>query len=117
MKTSSKFQKYGEDYNANNYKNILNKIKNDVALNWIKDFFDLNYLDVFEKFYYNFNEVKSIMFKGKKIIFSKKTKSFYDLLEKNEPKMKECLITISARYSVRVTQPSQKIFLISKMES
>ena len=117
MKASSKFQKYGEDYNADNYKNILNKIKNDDSLKWIKDFFDLNYLDVFEKFYYSFNEVKSIMFKGKKIIFSKKTKSFYDLLEKNEPEMKECLITISARYSLRLAQPSQKIFLISKKES
>ena len=114
MKTSSKCRKYGEDYNEKNYKNILEQINSDDSLNWIKKFFDMNYLDVFEKFYYTLKEIKNITFQEKIINFSKKTKSFYDLLSKNESKMKECLITISARYSKRDKQPSQKIFLISK---
>lgn len=61
----------------------------------------MNYLDVFLQFYYKFTKEKSIMIQGKEIMLSKDTKTFYDLLEKNEKSMKERLITISERYLIR----------------
>ena len=53
MKISSKCRKYDENYNKNNYIKILETISNDTSLNWITDFFHMNYLDLFEKYYNN----------------------------------------------------------------
>ena len=93
MKISSKCRKYDENYNKNNYIKILETISNDTSLNWITDFFHMNYLDLFEKYYNNDNS-----FFGKEINISKETKSFNDLLKKNDDKMKDCLNIISKRY-------------------
>ena len=52
---------------------------------WLADFLDMKYIYVFNKYYYN-NEkpLHKIDFKGKTIIISSKTKSFYYLLAKNK---------------------------------
>ena len=47
------------------------------------------------------NATTMIEIQGKEIMLSKDTKTFYDLLEKNEKSMKERLITISERYLIR----------------
>ena len=107
MKISSKCRKYDENYNKNNYIKILETISNDTSLNWITDFFHMNYLDLFEKYYNNDNS-----FFGKEINISKETKSFNDLLKKNDDKMKECLDVISKRYLQDIKPPSPHIFNI-----
>ena len=107
MKISSKCRKYDENYNKNNYIKILEAISNDTSLNWITDFFHMNYLDLFEKYYNNDNS-----FFGKEINISKETKSFNDLLKKNDDKMKECLNIISKRYLQDIKPPSPHIFNI-----
>ena len=109
MKISSKCRKYDENYNKNNYIKILEAISNDTSLNWITDFFHMNYLDLFEKYYNNDNS-----FFGKEINISKETKSFNDLLKKNDDKMKECLNIISKRYLQGIKPPSPHIFNILK---
>ena len=107
MKISSKCRKYDENYNKNNYIKILETISNDTSLNWITDFFHMNYLDLFEKYYNNDNS-----FFGKEINISKETKSFNDLLKKNDDKMKDCLNIISKRYLQDIKPPSPHIFNI-----
>jgi len=107
MKISSKCRKYDENYNKNNYIKILEAISNDTSLNWITDFFHMNYLDLFEKYYNNDNS-----FFGKEINISKETKSFNDLLKKNDDKMKKCLDIISKRYLQDIKTPSPHIFNI-----
>jgi hypothetical protein len=109
MKISSKCRKYDENYNKNNYIKILEAISIDTSLNWITDFFHMNYLDLFEKYYNNDNS-----FFGKEINISKETKSFNDLLKKNDDKMKECLNIISKRYLQGIKPPSPHIFNIHK---
>ena len=109
MKISSKCRKYDENYNKNNYIKILETISNDASLNWITDFFHMNYLDLFEKYYNNDNS-----FFGKEINISKETKSFNDLLKKNDDKMKDCLNIISKRYLQDIKPPSPHIFNILK---
>ena len=109
MKISSKCRKYDENYNKNNYIKILETISNDTSLNWITDFFHMYYLDLFEKYYNNDNS-----FFGKEINISKETKSFNDLLKKNDDKMKECLNIISKRYLQGIKPPSPHIFNIHK---
>ena len=112
MKISPKCRNYGEDYNKKNYNYILEKINNDKDLEWINNFFNLNYLELFEKYYKRNN----FYFQDKKINFSKKTKTFYNLLEKNknDQEIQECFKKISERYLNREKQNSQKIFSISK---
>ena len=116
MKISPKCRNYGEDYNKKNYNYILEKINNDKDLEWINNFFNLNYLELFEKYYYTYNKRNNFYFQDKKINFSKKTKTFYNLLEKNknDQEIQECFKKISERYLNREKQNSQKIFSISK---
>ena len=116
MKISPKCRNYGEDYNKKNYNYILEKINNDKDLEWINNFFNLNYLELFEKYYYTYNKRNNFYFQDKKINFSKKTKTFYNLLEKNknDQEIQECFEKISERYLNREKQNSQKIFSISK---
>ena len=116
MKISPKCRNYGEDYNKKNYNYILEKINNDKDLEWINNFFNLNYLELFEKYYYTYNKRNNFYFQDKKINFSKKTKTFYNLLEKNknDQEIQECFKKISERYLGREKQRSQRVFSISK---
>ena len=75
---SSKFKNYPKDIN----KNTLNKVCK--ISNWLNLFFNEKYIDLFQIYYNNENPLKEILFEGKKIILSKKTKTFYDLLIKYE---------------------------------
>ena len=106
MEISRKFRKDGEDYNKNNYINILEQINKDNTLNWINNFFNMNYLDLFEKYYDTFEKKNNFIFLNRKINFSKKTKS--NLLEKDKTnqEMQECIKKISERYLKRENQES-----------
>ena len=67
------------DYNKILYEKLIEKSE------WFKDFLDLKYIGVFNKYYYNqLKPLHKIEFKGKTIVISKKTKSFYYLLQKEK---------------------------------
>lgn len=78
-KISNKF-KTCEDKYINRY--ILNKVCSESI--WLKEFFNMKYINLFEKYYNNAKPLESFFFNGKKIALSARTKSFYDLLLKNQ---------------------------------
>ena len=118
MEISKKYREYDKDNNKQVYDFICDKANKNEKLRWIINFFEMNYLDFFENYYYIDKRRNYFSFQNNKINFSEKTKSFYNLLEKNRnnPEIQECLIRISKRYLKRIKQPSQKIFLITKTQ-
>lgn len=76
LKASSKNRKFRDDINEYIFQQVCN------LLPFMKDFFNINYLELFKKYY--FNSYKIINFEGKSINLSKKTRVFSDLLEKNK---------------------------------
>ena len=80
LRISKKFKNFKEHINYE----TLNKVCQ--VSEWLNDFFKINYLICFNYYYNNCIKLEKITFKGKDIILSKKTKSFYDLLERTENK-------------------------------
>jgi hypothetical protein len=78
MKISPKNKKFGEDTNKNIYLETTQLSKE------LKNFFDKNYLYIFQKYYLGLkpNE-KEINYEGEKLALSAKTKGYYHLLRKN----------------------------------
>ena len=114
IKITPKCRKQGEDYNKNICDHYLKLIEGDESLNWINDFFNMNYLDLFERYYYTYEKKSDFVIRGRKINYSTKTKPFYDLLEKNrnDEIIQECFKKIiSEQYLYR-----PKIFSISKTQ-
>ena len=93
MNISPKFKKYSEDYN----KKMLNKVYN--ISTWLDKFFDMNYLRLFNYYYNNHKPLNKILFEGKEIRLSEKTKCFYDLLEKNPKDKIDLINTIKSEYN------------------
>ena len=61
---------------------------------FIQNFFNMNYLELFEIYYNNCKPLKKIIFEGKEIILSHNTKDFYSLLKK-ERIIKEKIISVA----------------------
>jgi hypothetical protein len=80
LRISKKFKNFDKYINYE----TLNKVCQ--LSEWLNDFFKINYLIFFKYYYNNCIKLAKITFKGKDIILSKKTKSFYDLLERTENK-------------------------------
>ena len=80
MKISKKYKKFNESLNDETFNKVCELSE------WLNDFFKINYLICFNYYYNNCIKLEKITFKGKDIILSKKTKSFYDLLERTENK-------------------------------
>ena len=76
FKVSSKNKKSNEDVNIQTYEKICSLYP------CLKDFFEMNYLELFNQYYFKSNKV--ITFKGKNIALSKNTRVFSDLIEKNK---------------------------------
>ena len=116
MQISKKYRECREDNNKLVYNFICEKANKDNTLNWIINFFNMKYLEVFEKYYYADKNKNYFYIQDKKINFSEKTKPFYHLLEKNEniPEIQECFKKISERYLIRLKEPYQRVFFISK---
>ena len=75
MNISKKYKRYDKDINKINLEKLS---QND----WFQNLIQLKYLDLFS-FYYNDQELlKEISIYNKAINFSKKTKPFYDLLQR-----------------------------------
>ena len=87
MDINNKYLKFNKSHNYE----LLEKVC--LSSKWLKNFFDKNYLEVFEDYYYNNQKpLKLINFQGKDICISKKTKSFYYLVEnykEQEEKLKD----------------------------
>jgi len=92
MKISPKYKSKSKDINREVINKIYKIYNNSIwekDLIWLKEFFNINYLDLFSEYYYN-NE-KSLLkfvFKEKEIELSK-TKSFYYLLDNKNNKDKK----------------------------
>ena len=85
---SAKFKKFDKNEN----KKLLSQLKE----TWLDKLFDMNYLDLF-KYYYNNNKesrLDAINFEKKKIPLTEGTKSFYDLLKKNQ-EIKENIVEVA----------------------
>ena len=78
------------DYNKEIYDALIKLDKSD----WLKNFFETKYIDLFKKYYNNTEKLNKYNFKDKDIIFSNKTKSFYDLIQNNE-KLKNSIIKVT----------------------
>ena len=119
MDISQKFQKYGENFNKKVYDFICEKVDKDENLSWVSNFFDMNYLEVFNKYYYKVNKNENYFFIGDKKIKFSEAKPFYYLLEKNKsnPLYQERLKKISERCFIDLKKPCPEIFSICKSKN
>ena len=92
MKISKKFKRYKKSYN----KDLLESIENSSP--WLDKLFQMNYLELFSYYFNNGNPLDKIMFENKEIKLSKKTQSFYYLLEKNKNLRKNLINTAEIVY-------------------
>ena len=83
-------------FNKNNNIEIVNDVCE--RSSWLNEFFNLNYLNLFEFYYNDGEELKKIPFGVKDIILSNKTKSFYDLLEKNKAIKNDLIEAVKSVY-------------------
>ena len=79
QKQSTKnFKNFEKDYN----KNLLQKVSQKEE--WIRDFFNKEYIELFKLYFYHKKGMKTIRINDKDINLSEKTKAFYHLINKNE---------------------------------
>ena len=90
MDISVKYKKYDKRINIVNLEKLTKNDKDD----WFQKIFSIKYLELFSLYYNNAQPLNELSFSGKKIFFSKKTKPFYYLLQKNK-ELKEHIINYS----------------------
>ena len=79
MRISPKNKKFSEDNNS-----LVLKLACEHST-FLNGFFDIKYLEFFDRFYFNEEkQIDRITFQGKEIVFSKNTKPFYQLIKKYE---------------------------------
>ena len=77
LKISNKYKKFDEDFNKKNKEKLIQN-------SWFQKLFEMKYTTLFT-YYFNDNKpLNEIILFEKKIILTSKTKSFYDLTEKNK---------------------------------
>ena len=69
-------------FEKDNNKNILEKVSQKEE--WIKDFFNMEYIELFKFYFYHKKGMKTIRINNKDINLSEKTRAFYHLINKNE---------------------------------
>ena len=84
---SNKYRRYDQNNNKINVKELS-------KYDWFKNFFEINYLDLFSYYYNDEQPLEELLICDKIIVLSEKTKSFYWLLKKNE-NLKEIIIQIT----------------------
>jgi hypothetical protein len=95
---SKKYKKLSLDKNYN--KNIYNIVI--ASSSWLKNLFDMNYLDAFELYYNNCQPIKLFEFEQKEIKFSKKTESFFCLYEFESEEKKTKLKSTAENYYLKL---------------
>ena len=109
---SKKFRSINENHNKEIYEQVINTSK------IIKEYFNMNFVEIFEKYFNNCNPVSKITISGKDINLSKGTKCFNDLINKNRM-IQEQLIDYARRVYLNKRGPiennnnSQKKFYIN----
>jgi len=84
---SQKFKKINENHNEKIYNKVITSAK------WLNEFFNMNYLTFFRKYYFNkYYRLNQISIKDKIIKLSNKTNTFYELYEKSNEERKKILI-------------------------
>jgi hypothetical protein len=77
LKISNKYKKFDEDFNKKNKEKLIQN-------SWFQKLFEMKYTTLFN-YYFNDNKpLNEMILFEKKIILTSKTKSFYDLTEKNK---------------------------------
>ena len=90
---TTKYKNFDSKYNKELYAQLTAQSE------WLKDFLDLKFIDVFYDYYYNLGkELESFNFKDKKVNISKSTKSFRYLLEKEENLVQEIISIVKDVY-------------------
>ena len=82
MPISSKYKTKIKNYNKFIYNKVLALNKESNQSNWLKEFFEMKYINLFKIYYNNAEELNKFYFNGKCITCSKNTKSFYYLIQK-----------------------------------
>ena len=90
LKISNKYKKFDEDFNKKNKEKLIQN-------SWFQKLFEMKYTTLFT-YYFNDNKpLNEMILFEKKIILTSKTKSFYDLTEKNKEYKKE-FIELAQRF-------------------
>ena len=89
---STKYKHFNKDIN----KDILNKACK--LSNWLNEFFNMKYLELFDYYYNKGKPLESFIFNGKNITLSIKTKSFYDLILKYRDDKIKLIETVKSVY-------------------
>ena len=82
VKISKKFKRYDENTNKNNLDALIEE-------SWLRQIFNIKFSDLIFYYYNNERPLKELKIFGKKLVFSKITESFNDLLQKNKNKTME----------------------------
>lgn len=109
-KISNKYKKSEANHNII----ILNKIINESE--WLNKFFNMNYVILFSKYHNNCKPLKKIVFEGKEIKLSHKTKSFFDLLRKNKQIKDEIIMIAQKAYFDGRQNRKENTFVINNDE-
>ena len=105
FKPSPKYKSYSnENINRENYIKICEDN------NFLKNIFDLNYLDFFNQYYYNAK--RNILIYGKQITF-KRAKFFCDLLQRNKTAASKIEEVVKSHYNIK----TGKIFVVDKIDN
>ena len=97
---SSKYKKYKNSCpeTINDNQELLNEIFNESESKSLNKYFNMKYLELFKYYYNKAKHFKSIKLDGKIITLSSKTKTFYDLLQKNKDVEAKLIETASSVY-------------------
>ena len=92
IEISGKYKKFCKNINEIIFNEVCHKS------DWLDDFFKLKNFDIFKDYYNKEEPLRKIEYKTKTIILSKKTKTVYDLYEKNPTQKKEISEIINRIY-------------------
>ena len=92
MRISPKYKIFNKDTNINNLKELE-------GIPFFENIFKMKYLDLFVKYFNNKNQLKELLIGDAIITLSPKTKTFYDLLQKNSF-MKKDLIDVAENFYI-----------------
>ena len=109
---SPKYKHYDKDTNQK----IIEKVCSESDSDWFDKFLSMNYLTFFIEYYYDKKEINEIYFEGKIIRFSwkNKTRTFIDLLKKNDTLKTDLINTVNSVYLTQVNKNNKSKFLFIK---
>ena len=95
---SKKYKKDKNNFPINDNIKLIKELYNESESEWFKNYFNMKYLDLFSYYHNKGEPLKIVKINGKNINLSKKTKSFYDLLQKNDDIKNKLIETASIVY-------------------